>query len=105
MTDTAALAKLTNAAKSYARDVSGLIPADSTTEATYYPSVRALISAALDSQDVSFDVRINTLMAKVILRRMEKGTRPRQETSVTILWGRWDWAETDQECRRRSQLR
>jgi hypothetical protein len=58
--DTTALAKLTTAAKSYARDVSHLISAGSTTEATYYPSVRSLISAALASKDLPFDVRINT---------------------------------------------
>jgi hypothetical protein len=60
VTDTAALAKLTTAAKSYAKDVGGLISAGSTTEATYYPSVRSLISAALAFEDLPFDVRINT---------------------------------------------
>lgn len=60
MIDTAALAKLPKAAKSYARDIGGLICAGSTTEATYYPSVRSLISGALASEGLPFEVRINT---------------------------------------------
>ncbi len=51
---------LTKAAQSYAREVGELISAGSTTEATYYPSVRSLISATLAAEDLPFSVRINT---------------------------------------------
>jgi hypothetical protein len=60
MTDTAAVPKLTKAAKSYAADVVELITAGSTTEPTYYPAVRSLIAATLAAEDLPFDVRINT---------------------------------------------
>jgi Type ISP C-terminal specificity domain/N-6 DNA Methylase len=60
MTDPATLPVLTKAAKAYAHDVGELISAGSTTEATYYPSVRSLISATLVAEDLPFNVRINT---------------------------------------------
>ncbi|MDE2284696.1 MAG: hypothetical protein KGK33_08800 [Hyphomicrobiales bacterium] len=60
MIESAALANLTKAAKSYTRDIGELISAGSTTEPTYYPSVRSLISAALAVEDLPFSVRINT---------------------------------------------
>lgn len=60
MTDAVALAKLVRAAKDYSGDVAGLVPAGSTTEATFYPAVRSLLSAALEADDLPFDVRVNT---------------------------------------------
>jgi hypothetical protein len=60
MIDAAALARLRKAAKSYSGDVAELVPASSTTEATFYPAVKSLLSAALEAQDLPFDVRINT---------------------------------------------
>ena len=53
-------ANLKKAGKSYAREAKALIMAGSTTEATYYPAVRALIAAALSAENLPFDVRINT---------------------------------------------
>lgn len=60
MADALALSKLAKAARSYARDVTGLANAHSTTEATYYPAVRSLMGAGLSVEDLPFDVRINT---------------------------------------------
>jgi hypothetical protein len=60
MTDATALSRLVKAAKSYSGDVVKLIPAGSTTEATFYPAVRSLLSAALEAENLPFDVRINT---------------------------------------------
>jgi Type ISP C-terminal specificity domain/N-6 DNA Methylase len=60
MTDAAVMPKLVKAAKSYSRDVADLLPAGSTTEATFYPAIRSLLSAALEAEDLPFDVRINT---------------------------------------------
>jgi hypothetical protein len=48
MTDAAVLPKLVKAAKTYSRDVADLLPAGSTTEATFYPAIRSLLSAALE---------------------------------------------------------
>ena len=48
------------AARSYARDAGGLIAAGSTTEATYYPAVRALVAATLAVEDLPYEVRVNT---------------------------------------------
>lgn len=56
----ATLPTITKAAQSYTRDVGELIAAVSTTEATYYPSVRSLISATLAAESLPFSVRINT---------------------------------------------
>lgn len=60
MVDAATVSKLGKAAKTYARDVTALVAAGSTTEATYYPAVKSLIAAALAVEDLPFDVRINT---------------------------------------------
>ena len=60
MTENKALGKLAKTASAYTRDVRELIEAKSTTEATYYPAVRSLISAALGAENLPFDVRINT---------------------------------------------
>lgn len=60
VTKAATIARLEKAAKSYARDVGTLVEAGSTTEATYYPAVKALIAAALAVENLPFDVRINT---------------------------------------------
>src|SRR5579864_6091260 len=60
MTNTTALTKLTKAATAYTHDVREVLFRSSTTEATYYPSVRSLIAAALSAEDLPFDVRINT---------------------------------------------
>ena len=60
MTDAVVLAKLVKSAKSYSRDVAELITASSTTEATFYPAVRSLVAAALEAEELPFDVRINT---------------------------------------------
>jgi len=60
MIDASALARLRKAAKSYSADVAELVPASSTTEATFYPAVKSLLSAALAAEDLPFDVRINT---------------------------------------------
>jgi len=65
MTNTTALTKLTKAATAYTHDVRELLANSSTTEATYYPSVRSLIAAALSAEDLPFDVRINTSEKKV----------------------------------------
>lgn len=59
------MTKLAKAATAYTNDVRELLAAGSTTEATYYPSVRSLIAAALSSEDLPFDVRINTSEKKV----------------------------------------
>ena len=56
---------LVKAGKSYARDVSALIVSGSTTEATYYPAIKALIAAALAVQNLPFDVRVNTSEEKL----------------------------------------
>ena len=47
MAGAAIVSKLAKAAKSYAKDVSVLVAAGSTTEATYYSAVKSLIAAAL----------------------------------------------------------
>ena len=60
MADAALITKLAHAAKSYTREVATLMAAGSTTEATYYPAVRSLIAAALETENLPFDVRINT---------------------------------------------
>ena len=60
MRDTAVALDLVKAAASYTRDAGALIAAGSTTEATYYPAVKALVAAALAAQDLPFDVRVNT---------------------------------------------
>lgn len=60
MAEAAGLSVLVKAAASYTADVSKLSASLSTTEATYYPSVRGLIAASLDSLDLPFDVRVNT---------------------------------------------
>jgi hypothetical protein len=60
MADVALVPRLAKAAKSYTRDVAELVNAGSTTEATYYPAVRSLIAAALEAEELPFDVRINT---------------------------------------------
>jgi Type ISP C-terminal specificity domain/N-6 DNA Methylase len=60
MKDAAALTRLAKAAKNYSKDISQLVGSESTTEATFYPSIRALLSAALEAEDLPFDVRINT---------------------------------------------
>ena len=53
-------ANLVKAAASYARDAGALVMAGSTTEATYYPAVKALLGAALAAQNLPFEVRVNT---------------------------------------------
>jgi hypothetical protein len=60
ITDTSAMVKLEKAAIAYAREISDLISSGSTTEATYYPAVRSLLTATLNTEDLPFDVRINT---------------------------------------------
>jgi Type ISP C-terminal specificity domain/N-6 DNA Methylase len=60
MRDAAAFSKMAKAAKSYLKDVSELVLAESTTEATFYPAVRTFLTAALEAEDLPFDVRINT---------------------------------------------
>ena len=52
--------ELAKAGECYARDVSALITTGSTTEASYYPAVQALVAAALRVEDLPFDVRTNT---------------------------------------------
>ncbi|HLY22031.1 MAG TPA: type ISP restriction/modification enzyme [bacterium] len=65
MADAAAIAKFGKAVKSYARDISALFAAGSTTEATYYPAVKSLLGAALEVENLPFDVRINTSEQKI----------------------------------------
>src|SRR5258705_12747238 len=60
MADAASVSRLGKAAKFYTKDVSALVAAGSTTEATYYPGVKNLIAAALAVEGLPFDVRINT---------------------------------------------
>ena len=60
MSDAAVAPELVRAAKSYARDAGTLIATGSTTEATYYPAIKALVAAALSVEDLPFDVRVNT---------------------------------------------
>ena len=60
MGDVAMAPDLAKAGKSYARNVSALIVAGSTTEATYYPAIRGLVAAALAVKNLPFDVRVNT---------------------------------------------
>lgn len=60
MPDASVVPKLAKAAKTYSSDISKLIMSGSTTEATYYPAVRSLIAAALEAEELPFDVRINT---------------------------------------------
>src|SRR5688572_4417536 len=66
MADQAAIvSKLAHAAKTYAREVSELANAGSTTEATYYPAIRWLVAAALESEHLPFEVRFNTSEPRV----------------------------------------
>ena len=60
MVDAVVPPQLVKAAKSYGRDVSALITAGSTTEASYYLAVKALVAAALAVEALPFDVRVNT---------------------------------------------
>ena len=60
MSDVKLVRELVKAARSYARDASDLIAAGSTTEATYYPAVKAFVAAALAVEDLAFEVRVNT---------------------------------------------
>ena len=52
--------RLRQAGKTYIRDVARLLNASTTTEATYYPAIRALLSEMLAAESLPFDVRINT---------------------------------------------
>ncbi len=65
MNDVSVAPELVKAAKSYARDAGALIIAGSTTEATYYPAIKALMTAALTVEDLPFDVRVNTSEEKL----------------------------------------
>lgn len=65
MSDGSAIPRLTKSAKAYGREAAALIASGSTTEATYYPAIRSLISTALAAEDLPFDVRINTSEHKV----------------------------------------
>ena len=60
MVNAAVVPELVKAGKSYARDVSALITAGSTTEASYYPAIKAFVAAALAAEALPFDVRVNT---------------------------------------------
>jgi hypothetical protein len=46
--------------KRFADKVSQLANADTTTEATYYPAIRALLAGLLSEQHLPFDVRTGT---------------------------------------------
>ena len=50
MVNAAVVPELVKAGKSYARDVSALITAGSTTEASYYPAIKAFVAAALAAE-------------------------------------------------------
>ncbi len=65
MSDVAVSGELVEAAKCYTADAGGLIAAGSTTEATYYPAVQALVAAALASEGLPFEVRVNTSEKKL----------------------------------------
>ena len=60
MVNAAPAPALVRAGKSYARDVNALIAAGSTTEASYYPAIKAIVAAALAVEALPFDVRVNT---------------------------------------------
>ena len=60
MADAATVSKLAKAAKSYTKDVVALVAAGSTTEATYYPAVKALIAAALCGLAMGDDVGVES---------------------------------------------
>ena len=60
MSDPTVAPELVTAARSYSRDVGTLIAAGSTTEATYYPAIQALLAAALAAAGLPFHVRVNT---------------------------------------------
>ena len=53
MVNAAVVPELVKAGKSYARDVSALITAGSTTEASYYPAIKAFVAAALAAERCS----------------------------------------------------
>jgi len=56
--------RLRHALDGYARDVSRLSAAESTTEATYYPAIKSLIEAALSQLELRLDVRASTSEAR-----------------------------------------
>jgi hypothetical protein len=56
--------RLRHALDGYARDVSRLNSAESTTEATYYPAIKSLIEAALAQLELRLDVRASTSEAR-----------------------------------------
>ena len=65
MSDVVVAGELGEAAKHYTEGAGGLIAAGSTTEATYYPAVQAFVTAALVSEGLPFEVRVNTSETKL----------------------------------------